>query len=208
MDGGEDGSSGIIKSLIRGTIGVGQGYTTREFGESTGTLYAGGGGGGAGCEQTGRESSTYGSGGAGGGGAGGGSTGGSCASMSTTTLKGKNGSANTGGGGGGGAYNNSAGNGGSGIIVIRNARNIGNNIPSVDFNFTYTNINASNPAYYAISNDGNGNWRIKFLTDGIFRVSENIDIDVFLVGGGGGGGYRSGRYGGGGGGGGYNGPCR
>ena len=75
--------------------GTGQGRTTREFGSSTGTLYAGGGGGGA-------ENNTSGSnaaGGSGGGGAG-------------HTA----GAANTGGGGGGGSA------GGSGIVVIRNHR--------------------------------------------------------------------------------------
>jgi hypothetical protein len=94
----------------------GQGTTTRYFGESDGTLYAGGGGGG------GKSSSSwYGatSGGAGGGGNGG------CYGYGFSC------SANTGGGGGGGDTGKSSyafwasagtihgGNGGSGIAIIR-----------------------------------------------------------------------------------------
>jgi len=95
-DGGSDGSKG---GGYYG--GAGQGRTTRAFGESSGTLYAGGGGGGS-------SYGTHGRGGAGGGGNGGGG----------------GGSANTGGGGGGGKGANSAmssegGNGGSGIAIIR-----------------------------------------------------------------------------------------
>ena len=76
-------------------VGYGQGSTTREFGESGGTLYSGGGAGKPGvCGGT--------SGGSGSGGAGGGAR--------AYTQ----GTANTGGGGGYGA------SGGSGIIVIRN----------------------------------------------------------------------------------------
>ena len=38
--------------------------------------------------------------------------------------------------------------------------------------------------------DGDGNWRIKFLTSGTFMLlsPDTLDIDAFLVGGGGGGG--------------------
>lgn len=39
----------------------------------------------------------------------------------------------------------------------------------------------------SIHDDGNGNWRIKFLTSGILTLKRNITIDLFLVGGGGGG---------------------
>ena len=73
--------------------GTGQGRTTREFGSSTGTLYAGGGGGGAQNNTSGSNAA----GGSGGGGAG--------------HIAG---AANTGGGGGGGSA------GGSGIVIIRN----------------------------------------------------------------------------------------
>lgn len=105
--GGSDGSSG------GGDVGgSGQGTTTREFGESTGKLYAGGGGGGA---ATTNETS---SGGAGGGGDGGGAG---------ANPRPKNGGANTGGGGGGiGNLYSSAtyASGGSGIVIIRNARGV------------------------------------------------------------------------------------
>lgn len=84
-DGQSDGAGGT-------NSGAGQGTTTREFGESTGTLYAGGGG-----------AYAY-SGEKGNGGAGGGANGGESAMN------------NTGGGGGGNGY------GGSGIAIIRNAR--------------------------------------------------------------------------------------
>lgn len=87
--GGSDGRNGEGPTA---TAGQGQGTTTREFGESTGTLYAGGGGSASGSL----------------GGEGGG---GNSASHGTP---------NTGGGAGGwtGAYYN----GGSGIVIIRNAR--------------------------------------------------------------------------------------
>lgn len=108
--GGNGGSNGGSSG------GSGQRTTTREFGESTGTLYSGGGGGGTGCSYNG-SGGGGGSGGAGGGGNGGGkgATGGSAA-------------ANTGGGGGGGgnpggtSFPVGGGSGGSGIVVIRNKR--------------------------------------------------------------------------------------
>lgn len=91
--GGSDGSNGGSGA---GAGGTGQGTTTREFGESTGKLYAGGG-----------ASNVVGSispiGGAGGGG-----------------NPDASGEANTGGGCGG--TSNSALHGGSGIVIIRNAR--------------------------------------------------------------------------------------
>ena len=101
-NGGSDGSNGS------GTYGgAGQGTTTREFGESTGTLYSGGGGGGG---------DAYGgwvvtSGGAGGGGGG-----------NVTNTKAGDGVANTGGGGGNAPGLGKCGSGGSGIVVIRNHR--------------------------------------------------------------------------------------
>ena len=50
-----------------------------------------------------------------------------------------------------------------------------------------------------VLDDGDGNWRIKFLSSGIFTPLKNMVIDVFLVGGGGPGGNGSQRgiYGGG-----------
>ena len=106
-NGGSDGGNGytghwgqdnsIQYSYCAGVlfVGLGQGSTTREFGESGATLYSGGGAGKPGTCRGNTGSS--GSGGAGGGG------------RAYTA-----GTANTGGGGGYGA------SGGSGIIVIRN----------------------------------------------------------------------------------------
>lgn len=128
MDGGDGGSGGgqgaaLRVEAVNGSAGAsdgadgskmfdgkGQGTTTRAFGESSGTLYAGGGGGGAAGRGGG---SVGGPGGAGGGGAGGG-----------TYETGLAGAANTGGGGGGGGYTRNStsyagGNGGSGIVLIR-----------------------------------------------------------------------------------------
>lgn len=97
-DGGTDGSNG------KGTnAGKGQGKTTREFGDSSATVYAGGGGGGA----TGK---------------GGNGGGGNAAGVNGTAGAGKT---NTGGGGGGGTNTydyRPAAAGGSGIVIIRNKR--------------------------------------------------------------------------------------
>lgn len=111
--GGSNGGNGARNAQNYGTAGTGQHTTTREFGESTGTLYAGGGGGGS------WQGYAAAAGGAGGGGAGGVGTG--TGSNGTTNLGG--------GGGGGGCYQTSnsqaitaPGNGGSGIVIIRNKR--------------------------------------------------------------------------------------
>ena len=103
-NGGDGGSDGKDGQLPAGRGGRGQGTTTRMFGESNGTLYAGGGGGGAG-DKTGNP---------GAGGLGGGGTGG------RGTI-GISGTPNTGGGGGGARFNSTTGviNGGSGIVIIR-----------------------------------------------------------------------------------------
>lgn len=102
-DGGSNGSDGT-KGGYSG--GVGQGGTTRAFGEDDGKLYGGGGGG---CPK----STSY-SGGAGG--EGGGAAG--------TMKNGDSAQPNTGGGGGGTFYaaNGTNRNGGSGIVIIRRAR--------------------------------------------------------------------------------------
>lgn len=108
--GGSNGSNGGGTNPYYGT---GQGSTTREFGEASGTLYAGAGGGGG-------QIGAGGAGGAGGGGAGGN------ASYSGTPSAGSTGAANYGGGGGGGGSSTTAGSagaaGGSGICIFRNAR--------------------------------------------------------------------------------------
>lgn len=64
--------------------------------------------------------------------------------------------------------------------------------PLVEADFTYTGD-------YILVDDGDNDWRLKFLTSGIFTPRKDLLIDVFLVGGGGGGA----KYLGGGGGGGY-----
>lgn len=103
--GGSDGTKGgSVQGSRDGHMwwgGEGQGSTTRAWGSSSGTLYAGGGGGG------GRGNQSGGAGGAGGGGAGG------------SSGPGANGTANTGGGGGGGYQSNAGGSGGSGIMIIK-----------------------------------------------------------------------------------------
>ena len=107
VGGSDGGDGGIGRGGLAG--GVGQGTTTREFGESSGALYAGGGG--AACYNP---SSGAGTGAAGGGGGGG--TGGR-----SSHYIGSEGEVNT-GGGGGGMYNGAGMAGGSGIVIIRNAR--------------------------------------------------------------------------------------
>ena len=108
-NGGSDGGAGGTgaKPHPRSFAGSGQGSTTREFGESWGSLYAGGGGGGN--YYTGSE---RGFGGAGGGGNG----------YASDSKPGSAGTANTGGGGGGGWGQGHGYAGGSGIVVIRNKR--------------------------------------------------------------------------------------
>ena len=114
--GGSDGGNGSATTPEYGGCygGSGQGTTTREFGESTGDLYAGGGGGGSANKDIPGYNGPGGAGGAGGGGKGTG-TDGACAS----------GVKNTGGGGGGKMGWNASGvncAGGSGIVIIRNHR--------------------------------------------------------------------------------------
>lgn len=118
--GGSDGSRGGDNGANVGRGGgSGQGTTTRAFGESGGTLYAGGGGGGGGGQST--SSSTVIAGGAAG--AGGGGKGGN---GQRYAENGANGADNTGGGGGGGGASSrdssdagDGGTGGSGIVLIR-----------------------------------------------------------------------------------------
>lgn len=115
--GGSDGNNGEQGYFGPVAGGTGQGYTTREFGEATGKLYAGGGGGGRYMVS---QTPIVSMGGPGGGGAGGwaGNASGQLQSPSA-------GGANTGGGGGGAAANYSGGmqggSGGSGIVCFREA---------------------------------------------------------------------------------------
>lgn len=110
-NGGSDGGNGDPQDAANigidhnGSPGRGQGRTTREFGESYGTLYAGGGG-------AGGNGSAQAHGGAGGGGNG-----------AWNGHPQTSGEENTGGGGGGMYYGLTVlGKGGSGIVVIRNHR--------------------------------------------------------------------------------------
>lgn len=126
--GGSNGSAGKSVSQYDHPGGKGQGTTTRAWGISTGTLYAGGGGGGGYNRYTTRNTSG-GAGGAGGGGAGG--VGGKRIEGSDNYeyYHGGNGAAgatNTGGGGGGGGYSDVTnlrdgigGKGGSGLVLIK-----------------------------------------------------------------------------------------
>lgn len=116
--GGSDGGNGEAGGNNSGMAGIGQRFTTREFGESTGKLYAGGGGGG---RYLYGDNPVVSLGGAGGGGSGGWAS-------PTGTQNAAAGVANTGGGGGGEAVNSAiipgigaAGSGGSGIVCVREA---------------------------------------------------------------------------------------
>jgi hypothetical protein len=104
-NGGSDGGNGGVGHSGNSGGGAGQGRTTREFGASGATLYAGGGAGGYGAHKDGVLGSVA-YGGAGGGG-----------------NSGQPGTNGLGGGGGGGNANYGAGGkGGSGIVIIRNKR--------------------------------------------------------------------------------------
>ena len=115
---GSDGEQGIYGVAVSG--GVGQGFTTREFGEATGKLYAGGGGGGRAMMSN---TPIISAGGSGGGGAGGFQW----YDNSVYQAAGAGG-ANTGGGGGGavGSYRKdmTGGSGGSGIVCFRDAQEL------------------------------------------------------------------------------------
>lgn len=118
--GGSDGSNGEAGDTGVKRGGSGQGFSTREFGETTGKLYAGGGGGGRYMvAQTPVVSM---------GGAGGGGSGAWVGSNGTAQQAAAAGVANTGGGGGGGAvYPNHSVNGasgGSGIVCFRDAQEL------------------------------------------------------------------------------------
>ena len=115
-DGGVGGSGGGAGEAASYAGGAGQGFTTREFGEPAGKLYAGGGGGG---RYISAQSPVVSMGGAGGGGTGA-WWGGTDAKFQEAAA----GVANTGGGGGGGINKNGVigsdgGSGGSGIVCFR-----------------------------------------------------------------------------------------
>ena len=107
-NGGSDGSDGFPGTNTE-WYGEGQGTTTREFGLSNGTLYAGGGGGGY------RHGGSGGPGGTGGAGGGGNGAGPYQGNTAGTDYLG-------GGGGGGNNYDIGTYTGGIGRVVLRNAR--------------------------------------------------------------------------------------
>lgn len=114
-EGGSDGGNGGMGSATSGIPPTGQGFTTREFGEPTGKLYAGGGGGGT---YINAQTPVYAMGGSGGGGDG------AWGAGANRTQAAGAGGANTGGGGGGGVgvggvANIIGGSGGSGIVCFR-----------------------------------------------------------------------------------------
>lgn len=119
--GGSNGSNGENGYGVDTTGGEGQRRTTREFGETTGKLYAGGGGGG---RYMSAQSAVVSPGGAGGGGTG------AWDCSSTLHQVAAAGGANTGGGGGGGAHRNGnyaptrGASGGSGIVCFRDAQEL------------------------------------------------------------------------------------
>lgn len=118
--GGSDGNNGEQGYFGPVAGGTGQGFTTREFGEATGKLYAGGGGGGRAMQSN---TPIISAGGSGGGGAGG------FQWLANNLYQAAGaGGANTGGGGGGsvGSYNvgMTGGSGGSGIVCFREAQEL------------------------------------------------------------------------------------
>ena len=128
-DGASDGGTSVplSSSLASQIVSVGQGTTTRAWGESTGTLYAGGGGGGAAFAMnnnpsTGGWSSYYWKGASGG--AGGGGNGGDYNNYAQTATAGTPNTGSGGGGGGARAYSSygyayDSGAGGSGLVIVR-----------------------------------------------------------------------------------------
>lgn len=123
--GGYNGSNGEHGYPADRNGGTGQNFTTREFGEPTGKLYAGGGGGGRAMSSTTPIISN--------GGSGGGGSGGFAWDNNVIAQAPAAGVANTGGGGGGGAiaYNpqvaataGKGASGGSGIVCFRDAQEL------------------------------------------------------------------------------------
>ena len=69
-------------------------------------------------------------------------------------------------------------------IMLGGGSGISAPIIGKDFNWT------GGDGTYQVLDDGGGNWRIKFLSSGVFTPLKAMTIDVFLVGAGGGKGYR------------------
>lgn len=119
--GGSNGNNGENGYPTSQSGGKGQGFTTREFGETAGKLYAGGGGGGRYMAAISPVISM--------GGTGGGGAGGWCSDTGEDYQAAAAGVANTGGGGGGGVRVSAsnyveAASGGSGIVCFREAQEL------------------------------------------------------------------------------------
>lgn len=187
-EGGSNGESGGLGSATSGSPTSGQGFTTKEFGEPSGKLYAGGGGGGT---YFSAQSPVYALGGDGGGGDG------AWGAGANKTQAAVAGGANTGGGGGGGVgvggvANIIGGSGGSGIVCFRVAQELPGLVgvwvlnerlypaatpfsAAVDCTATFTstgisawkNINVSNVFSLAKNSDGTGSYTLyRFKTNG------------------------------------------
>jgi hypothetical protein len=87
---------------------------------------------------------------------------------------------------------------GKGATINDGALKLGTSSVSLTANYVELNSMYSYTGNSTLIDDGNGNWRIKFLTSGTFTPHFDMEIDSFLVGGGGGGGSGAGGGGGGG----------
>lgn len=157
--GGSDGSNGVDGYASGSTTtshkgGTGQGTTTREFGESSGKLYAAGGAGG----RVYGTSAVVSIGGEGGGGNGAWSNEGNSSFVQATAGK-----ENTGSGGGGyatakaskaAAVNAHAANGGSGIICIRKTKNPTSDMPLTGDLAVGNTVTYDDKSFVIVHNDG------------------------------------------------------
>ena len=175
---GNDGENGYPESQAGGK---GQGFTTREFGEPAGKLYAGGGGGGRYMVASSPVLSM--------GGAGGGGTGGWCSDTGADYQAPAAGVANTGGGGGGGVrvtvsnYTEAA-SGGSGIVCFREAQELpelaGTWVLNERLYAPESNIQAFNINYQAGNGTNYYNYgNIAVLTSQFYGNRDNQDYNQF-----------------------------
>ena len=173
-EGGSDGGSGGLGSGTTGLPASGQGFTTKEFGEQTGKLYAGGGGGGT---YISAQSPVYALGGAGGGGDG------ALGGGANQTQAAGAGGANTGGGGGGGVgvggvANIIGGSGGSGIVCFRVAQELpelaGTWVLNKRLYPAETPFSAAVDCTAIFTNTGNSAWK-NINVSNIFSLAKNAD---------------------------------
>lgn len=173
-EGGSDGGSGGLGSGTAGLPASGQGFTTKEFGEQTGKLYAGGGGGGT---YISAQSPVYALGGAGGGGDG------ALGGGANQTQAAGAGGANTGGGGGGGVgvggvANIIGGSGGSGIVCFRVAQELpelaGTWVLNERLYPAETPFSAAVDCIAIFTSTGNSAWK-NINVSNIFSLAKNAD---------------------------------